>query len=177
MMSYSNSLPFREAGSLISFTVTGLQDYDPLLASPHRHHRFSAASGHDDRTLGNQSGRATLCRVESRVYELRRLSLSPALSAPACAGRSVASRDPVAPRVRPPRTRESAARGCLACSTRRVAADQRWNIHWGSSPRSSPTLCRFRTARGHPGTHPWPTPLLAPLLGGSSTPWLQDASG
>jgi len=35
-MSYSNSLRFREAGSLISFTVTELQDYGPLLASPVR---------------------------------------------------------------------------------------------------------------------------------------------
>jgi hypothetical protein len=35
-MSNSNSLPFREAGSLISFTVLELQDYDPPLASPHR---------------------------------------------------------------------------------------------------------------------------------------------
>jgi hypothetical protein len=33
MMSYSNSLRFREAGSLISFTVIRVQDYDPLLAS------------------------------------------------------------------------------------------------------------------------------------------------
>ena len=39
MRSNSNSLAFREAGSLISFAVTALQDYDPLLASPHRHHR------------------------------------------------------------------------------------------------------------------------------------------
>src|SRR6266852_5123546 len=48
MMSYSNSLPFREAGGLISFTVIGWQDYDPPLASPHRHHRFSAAFGRGD---------------------------------------------------------------------------------------------------------------------------------
>ena len=59
MRSNSNSLVFREAGSLISFAVTALQDYDPLLASPHRHHRFSAAFGRGDRTLGNRSGRAT----------------------------------------------------------------------------------------------------------------------
>src|ERR1700752_5130585 len=59
MMSYANSLAFREAGSLISFAVTAAQDYDPPLASPHRHHRFSAASGRGDRTLGNQSDRAT----------------------------------------------------------------------------------------------------------------------
>src|SRR2546425_9601256 len=59
MMSYANSLSFREAGSLISFAVTELQDYDPLLASPHGHHRFSAASDRGDRTLGNRFGRAT----------------------------------------------------------------------------------------------------------------------
>jgi hypothetical protein len=56
MMSYSNSLSFREAGSLISVAVTALQDYAPLLASPHGHHCFSAASGRGDRTLGNRFG-------------------------------------------------------------------------------------------------------------------------
>src|ERR1700675_1230746 len=59
MMSYSNSLPFREAGSLISFAVTASQDYDPLLASPHGHHRSSAAFGRGGRILRNRSGRAT----------------------------------------------------------------------------------------------------------------------
>src|ERR1700674_770544 len=70
MMSYSNSLRFREAGSLISFTVTELQDYSPLLASPHGHHRCSAAFGRGDRTLGNRFGRATGSTDGSRVYDL-----------------------------------------------------------------------------------------------------------
>jgi hypothetical protein len=47
MMSFSIS-PFREAGSLINQPVT--LHHNALLASPHRHHHFSAASVHDDRT-------------------------------------------------------------------------------------------------------------------------------
>ncbi len=38
-------------------------------------------------------------------------------SAPACAGRSVSTPDRGAPHGPPPRTRDSAGRGCLACST------------------------------------------------------------
>jgi len=57
-MSYANSLSFREAGSLITPAVTFLLDYEPLLASPHRQHRFSAASGRGDRTLDNRFARA-----------------------------------------------------------------------------------------------------------------------
>jgi hypothetical protein len=59
MMSYSNSLPLGEAGSLISFPVTRVKDHSPLQASPHEQHRSSVASGHGDRTLRNQSDRAT----------------------------------------------------------------------------------------------------------------------
>src|SRR5271155_3597984 len=33
--------------------------HNAVQAFPHRHHRFSVASVHDDRTLGNQSGLAT----------------------------------------------------------------------------------------------------------------------
>ena len=76
-MSNSNSPLFREAGSLISLAVTALQDYEPLLASPHGHHRFSAASDRGDRTLGNRSGHATRSTAESRVCELQLLSLCP----------------------------------------------------------------------------------------------------
>src|SRR3989442_7822449 len=57
-LSYSNSLQFREAGSLITRPAT-VSHHAPCLASPHRHHRFSAASVHDDRTLYSQSGPAT----------------------------------------------------------------------------------------------------------------------
>jgi hypothetical protein len=59
MMSYSNSLPWGEAGNLINLPVTIVKDHSPLQVSPHEPHRSSVASGHDDRTLRNQSDRAT----------------------------------------------------------------------------------------------------------------------
>jgi len=59
MMSYSNSLLWGEAGSLINLPVTRVKDHSPLQVSPHEPHRSSVASGHDDRTLRNQSDRAT----------------------------------------------------------------------------------------------------------------------
>jgi hypothetical protein len=45
-------------GSLITPAVTILLDYEPPLAFPHGHHRFSAASGRGDRTLDNRFDRA-----------------------------------------------------------------------------------------------------------------------
>jgi hypothetical protein len=51
--------PMGEAGNLINLPVTIVKDHSPLQVSPHEPHRSSVASGHDDRTLRNQSDRAT----------------------------------------------------------------------------------------------------------------------
>jgi hypothetical protein len=58
MMSYSNSLLFREAGSLIKLPVT-VSHHGRFQASPHRHHCFPDVAVHDDRTRCNQSGPVT----------------------------------------------------------------------------------------------------------------------
>ena len=64
--------PFREAGSLINQSVT----FAPyaLLACSHRHHHFSAASVHDDRTRCTQSDPATSSTSGFPACEPRLLS-------------------------------------------------------------------------------------------------------
>jgi hypothetical protein len=52
-------LLFREAGSLNHSAPATVSHHTLCLASPHRHHRFSAASVHDDRTRFRQSDPAT----------------------------------------------------------------------------------------------------------------------
>src|SRR5487761_625095 len=158
MMSNSNSPLFREVGRLICVAVISFLDYEPLLASPHGHHRFSAASDRGDRTLGNRSGHATRSTAESRVCELQLLSLCPIPSVTACADRSAATLGLGVQRAGRPRTRESAAAGCLVCSARRVAADRRWNIRSGSFPHNLPVLCCQRTAPDRPKTRRSPAP-------------------
>src|SRR5437899_12693726 len=52
MMSYSNSLQLKEAGSLFRGSVTAAQDHCSGQASPHGHYRSSVAFGRGDITLG-----------------------------------------------------------------------------------------------------------------------------
>src|SRR5712691_5170708 len=80
------------------------------------------------------------------------LCLSPALSAPVCAGRSVSRPGPGAPHGSPPRPRESAAERCLACSGHHIAAGRRRSVHTGSIPHNWPPLCHRRTASVRPRT-------------------------
>ena len=58
LMSFS-TLPWGKGGNLTNLPGTIVKDDSPLQVSPHEPHRSSVASGHDDRTLRNQSNRAT----------------------------------------------------------------------------------------------------------------------
>src|ERR1700682_2040913 len=122
--------PFREAGSLINQTATVLR-HNAAQASPHRHHRTSVASAHDDRTRYSQSGPATESTNGSRVCELRPRVLFPDLSETICDGKNAVAPDPCVPRVSPPHTTEIAAADYLFSSARPAADDLRWSIPSG----------------------------------------------
>ena len=150
MMSYSNSLRFREAGSLFSFqslhcrTIyrsrhprTGTTAFLPHLSAATELLVIDLVAQHDPETNPEFASYSDSRFSQSLLYQLAPVETLQLRISPYRMHRCLAPR-------------ENAAVGCLACSMHQVAADRRWNIRSGSSRRSWPPLCRQRTAAGSP---------------------------
>src|SRR6266436_7306975 len=132
MMSYSNSLLFREAGSLINRPVTvrtiprfwhprtGFTAFLLLLSTTTELVVLNLIPQHDPQS-------------DPELASHGQHSPSPGPSALICGGKNAATPDPCVQHAPPPHPRETATTDCLVWSTHRAAAARHWSIHGESS--------------------------------------------